>query len=211
LRMSKEASESAADIFEGFVVENLDLQRGQKSFTPEVYADVLRAWCKHAPAGLEQLRALAGEISDAVKLREYVIAAHGFKGSCCGICADDIGKLAEALEHAGREGNLAFIEENNASLIEKASALHSALAEFFAARTADKGAKSKASSPDPALLAEVLTACKQFKSSVMEDALQKLESFEYESGGDLVSWLRDQIDNLEYDAIQERLGEMLGT
>ena len=207
--MSKGANE--AGIFDGFIVEGIDLQKGQKNFTPKVYADVLRAWCKHIPAGLEQLRALVREISDAGKLREYVIAAHGLKGSSYGICADSIGKLAETLEHAGRQENLAFIEENNESLIEKASSLHATLMEFFAAQAADEGAKSKAGSPDLALLAEVLAACKQFKSSVMEDALQKLESFEYESGGDLVPWLRDQIDNLEYDAIQERLGEMLGS
>jgi hypothetical protein len=39
----------------------------------------------------------------------------------------------------------------------------------------------------------------------MEEAVTELESFEYESGGELVVWLREQLDNLEYDAIHERL------
>jgi hypothetical protein len=39
----------------------------------------------------------------------------------------------------------------------------------------------------------------------MEELIAQLEGCEYESGGDLVVWLREQMDNLEYDAIRERL------
>jgi hypothetical protein len=43
----------------------------------------------------------------------------------------------------------------------------------------------------------------------MEETLAKLEGYEYESGGALVAWLRKQADDLEYDAIRERLEEEL--
>ena len=39
----------------------------------------------------------------------------------------------------------------------------------------------------------------------MEEILRKLEENEYESGGELIIWLREQLDNLEYDVIGERL------
>jgi hypothetical protein len=39
----------------------------------------------------------------------------------------------------------------------------------------------------------------------MEEIIAELEGYEYESGGELVSWLREQLDNLEYDAVRERL------
>jgi hypothetical protein len=39
----------------------------------------------------------------------------------------------------------------------------------------------------------------------MEEILDKLEMYHYESGGELVQWLREQMDNLEYDAIRDRL------
>jgi hypothetical protein len=68
-----------------------------------------------------------------------------------------------------------------------------------------KEAKPRAPSPDPALLRELLEACKRYRSNVMEEILVKLESSDYDSGGDLVGWLREQADNLEYDAIIERL------
>jgi hypothetical protein len=32
-----------------------------------------------------------------------------------------------------------------------------------------------------------------------------LEGCEYESGGELIPWIREQLDNLEYDAIREKL------
>jgi hypothetical protein len=44
----------------------------------------------------------------------------------------------------------------------------------------------------------------------MDEALEKLEMYEYESEGELVVWLREQADNLEYEAIQERLETLVG-
>jgi hypothetical protein len=44
----------------------------------------------------------------------------------------------------------------------------------------------------------------------MEAALKELESHSYETNGDLVPWLREQMDNLEYDTIVERLEKELG-
>jgi hypothetical protein len=39
----------------------------------------------------------------------------------------------------------------------------------------------------------------------MEKILGDLERYTYKSGGDLVPWLRKQLDNFDYGAIQERL------
>jgi hypothetical protein len=44
----------------------------------------------------------------------------------------------------------------------------------------------------------------------MEGILDEIESYDYESGGELVLWLREQMDNLEYDEICTKL-ESLGT
>jgi hypothetical protein len=40
----------------------------------------------------------------------------------------------------------------------------------------------------------------------MDEILEKLEANDYEEGGELVKWLREQVDNLEYEAIYKRLG-----
>jgi hypothetical protein len=55
-------------------------------------------------------------------------------------------------------------------------------------------------------LYKLLEACKQYKPiTEIEKVMMELEKYEYDSGGDLVSWLREQLDNLEYDAIRDRL------
>ena len=59
--------------------------------------------------------------------------------------------------------------------------------------------------PDPVLLTKFLEAAKQYKTTLMEEILENMESHDYESGGELVAWLREQMDNLEYDAICTRL------
>jgi hypothetical protein len=39
----------------------------------------------------------------------------------------------------------------------------------------------------------------------MEAALEELEKYSYESGEDLIGWLRQQLANFDYELIQERL------
>jgi len=119
-----------------------------------------------------------------------------------------VGKDAEALEGAGRRKDIAFIEANHGPFLEKITFLHSHLKAFVEANQESAGEKPLANAPDTALLAQFLAACKQYKSSVMEELLKSLEAFEYESNGDLVPWLREQMDNLEYEAIQERLSSI---
>jgi HPt (histidine-containing phosphotransfer) domain-containing protein len=181
-----------------------------KNFSEAVFADVLRAWCKHTPASLEKLRGLAkAGLGGKDAMDEYVIAVHGLKGSSYGICAKAVGKAAETLEAAGRRGDAAFVEANTDAFLEEAALLYVRLREFLDSRAEKAEAKATARAPDPALLAEFLSSCKQYKSSAMEETLKKLESFEYETGGGLVSWLREQTDNLEYEAIEKRLaGEL---
>jgi len=201
--------DSGKNIFSDAIIEGVDLRKGQQNFSVEVYTDVLRAWCKHFPANVEKVRTLAGKLSDAEKLKEYTIEIHGFKGSNYGICADGLGKNAEDLEAASRKGDIEYINANNGPFTEKATALHTRLEAFFAANTEQTKKDIVSGAPDTALLAQFLDACKQFRSTTMEEILRQLESFEYESGGELVTWLREQMDNLEYDAIQERLAEEL--
>jgi len=39
----------------------------------------------------------------------------------------------------------------------------------------------------------------------MEETMCSIESFDYDSDTELVTWLRQQMDNLEYDAIRQKL------
>jgi len=205
----KEEKVEQAGIFKNAAIDGIDLMKGQETFPNNKYLDVLRAWCMHTPALLDKLRALAGGQFTDEDIGEYTIAVHGLKGSSYGICAGSVGKKAENLEAASRRKDIEFVKANNGILIDEAAALHQSLEKLLASVSDHSASKPQAKSPDPELLRQLLDACKQFKSSLMEETLEKLDKFQYESGGDLVQWLREQMDNLEYDAMEQRLTEEL--
>jgi hypothetical protein len=139
-------------------------------------------------------------------LPEYTISVHGLKGSSYGILANEIGQAAEELEGLARAGNFAGVQAKNADFIEMTESLLLNMGEMLEKATKKK-AKPKIAKPDAALLSKLLDAAKRYKSTLMEEILEKIELYEYESGEELTAWLREQMDNLEYDAICSRLEE----
>jgi hypothetical protein len=73
-----------------------------------------------------------------------------------------------------------------------------------------EGEKDRLASPPEEVLKKILAACGSFDMDAMEKCVSELERHSYESKGELVPWLREQMDNLEYDAIAERLEKELG-
>ncbi|MCL2042585.1 MAG: hypothetical protein FWG89_00445 [Treponema sp.] len=179
-------------------IEGINTQAGKARYPEDTYIDVLRAYRKHIPALLDTLRRRE-------TIEEYTTTVHGIKGASFGICADDAAKQAAALEAAARSGDILFIDTNNGLFIETVSAILRQLDDFLDAIKKPEIDKQTVSEPDPALLKELAEACKHYKVDEMCEVLDKLEAYLYESGGELVEWLREQTDNLEYQAILERL------
>jgi len=188
-----------------FFVEGINVRAGNARYQKKVYLDVLRSYCIHTPDLLEKLRRIKEEKFSEKLIDEYIVTVHGLKGSSAGICADAIAKQADALEHAARKKDIRFIQTNNALFINNVEQLLGKLWEFLNMVMEQENEKPVSPSPDPALLRELADASKHYKTNVMEEILEKLEMYRYESGGKLVEWLREQMDNLEYDAILKRL------
>jgi signal transduction histidine kinase/CheY-like chemotaxis protein len=206
----KTGSKGKSVLADAFGIEGLDFKKGVDRYQENVYMDVLRAYSMHTPALLEKLCTLknggSGEgINSPEGLKEYTITVHGLKGSSSGICADEAARQGEDLEAASRKGDIKFIKANNDPLIEAVEIILDGLKGLFEHIAEQAGAKPRAAKPDTEVLKELVDACKRYKSNAMEEALGKLEMYEYESDGDLIVWLREQADNLEYEAIQERL------
>jgi signal transduction histidine kinase/CheY-like chemotaxis protein len=187
---------------DSFFVEGVNIRAGNARYQKKGYLEVLRSYCIHTPALLEKLRHYKNE-------DEYIVTVHGLKGSSAGICADAVTKQAAALEQAARKKDARFIELNNDLFIMDVEKLLEKLREFLATVTEQESEKTVSSRPDPVLLQELAEASKHYKANIMEEILDKLETYRYESGGELVQWLREQMDNLEYDAIQKRLEDEL--
>jgi CheY-like chemotaxis protein len=189
---------------EGITVEGIDLAAGRDCYH-DAYLDILRSYCKDTAALLEKLRGLSRGEFTPEKLKEYAITVHGLKGSSYGVRAGGAAKQAEALEQAARNGDLQFIAANNGPFIQDLESLLARTGEALAAAAKPPAEKIRVSAPRAALLEKLLDACRHYKVNLMEEVLAELENYEYESDGELVSWLREQVDDLEYEAIQERL------
>jgi signal transduction histidine kinase/DNA-binding NarL/FixJ family response regulator len=200
LAKTRKNEPDTSGILDNITVAGIDTVQGQQRYNGETaYLNILRSWCLHTPALLEKLKDPSPE-----SLPEYSIAVHGLKGSSYGIFANDIGKKAEELEGFAKAGDLSSVQAANSIFIETVELLLADL-EKLLEKAASGKARKKAAAPDPALLAKLLDATKHYKSTLMEEILADIELYDYESGGELVVWLREQMDNLEYDAICSRL------
>jgi signal transduction histidine kinase/CheY-like chemotaxis protein len=187
-----------AGLFDGARLEGIDLEEGAERYG-DAFPEILRSYAASIPEFLAVLKNVSRETLDA-----YTITVHGIKGTSRQICAGEVGREAELLETAAKAGDWETIQAHNGNLIETLTALLENLEAFLAASGEPKE-KSPAGEPDRALLNALLEACKDYDITAMEEVLAKLEAHTYTSGAELVSWLRKQLDNVDYDAIRERL------
>jgi len=192
-------------------VNGVDFAVGIERYNDEaVYLSMLTSFANHTPKLLSKLREI-----DEKNLPEYATTVHGIKGSAYGICAHEVGRRAEALELAAKAGNFEAVRLDNEAFIKFVEILIADLAEFL--RQTDeaekesraKTPKKRLPAPDREFLQELLKATSHFKTYRMEEIMAELEMYEYETGGELITWLRKQMDELEYNVIQERLSLLL--
>jgi hypothetical protein len=192
---------SASSILENFLIKGIDLKAGIKRYGSEkVYLNILRSYKIHAPDLLEKLRCLT-----RTTLPDYVITVHGLKGASYGICAGVIGKEAEELEYAAKAGDYEKVNAQNAAFIAGVETTLTDIGEILRRAGKNGSARKKTAAPDKVLLEKLLEASKHFKPTVMENVIEELEGWEYETGGELIPWLREQFENLEYDTIRAKL------
>ena len=191
------------EVLAGLPVEGVDIAAGIERYH-DAYAEILRSYCADAAGLLEKLRRLPEGDFSKDRLDEYAIAAHGLKGSSYGIFANGMGKLAEFMEHTARAGDAQTIKAQNSRFVETVARLLASLEDLLQ-KAEPPETRPTAAAPAPALLQKLAAACAHYRSKEMEEALNELEQYEYESGGELVQWLRKQADSFEYDAIRDRL------
>jgi CheY-like chemotaxis protein len=185
-------------------VEGLDTEQGLRRFSGDwgIYLDVLKSYERGTPSLLDQMRSFTPE-----DLTNYAIVVHGIKSSSRSIGAEAIGAQAEALEFAAKAGDFAFVEEKNDGFIEAVQTLLESLSKVLQ-EIAEENPKPKKEEPDTGVLSALLEACKSFDIDEVDKAMEELESYEYESRGELVEWLRSQINVMGFKEISERLSQV---
>jgi len=204
--------ENEQNLFEGMNINidinmdmdmDMDMDAGIERFGgKEEYMKILRSYFVNTPPILESMK----KHLKSKNLRGYAIDVHGIKGSSFGICAMRAGKNAERLEQlakAGEKENLLI--ENGAFIEYMGNFLNSVGGTLIEYDLENK--KPAAGAPDPDILRELRKACEKYDMDEIDNIMTQLESFEYENenGAELMTWLREQVDDMNLDAIYNHL------
>jgi len=188
-------------IFNGAEIPGLDIAKGLKRFdgNEKVYLDVLRSYTAGVSSLLEKI-----EVFNEDALSDYIIKVHGIKGVSIDISADKIAKEAKDLEEAGKANDINFIKENHGAFMEYArnfiSGIDNALLKLNT--NTDKPLKQK---PDTKTLLKLVEACNDYDMDGADKAMDELEKYKYESDDDLIIWLRNAIDRMQFEEIAQKL------
>ncbi len=183
---------------DGLAVNGVDMAMLLARFSGDgsVLLDVLRSYSSGTRPLLNSLK----EFLESENLPEYAVTVHGVKGSSYGIAAREAGKAAEALEISAKAGDLPAVRAGHPALESLITAL---LDDIDAALDSLESAHDRppAQAPDPALLKELREACAAFEMDRVDSLMERLEAFRYETGGELVTWLREKVDGMAFEEI----------
>ncbi|MCL1815278.1 MAG: ATP-binding protein [Treponema sp.] len=188
----------------GKKINGIDIGKGIERFggDEESYLQVLYSFVINTPPLLEKVKEVAKE-----SLADYGILVHGLKSSSQGICADLLGARAEALEKAAREGDYDFVLSHNDGFIEAAEKLISVLDNMIRQMASDKP-RPKKDKPDNGVLLKLLAACKDYDMDSVDAAMLELGGFEYESDDGLAVWLRENVEQMNFEQVKKKLSDM---
>ena len=162
---------------------------------------LLRTFIEDTPTMLGKMRNVHPD-----SIQEYIITVHGLKGSCYDICVESLGIRAEKLEFAAKSGRFDIIKAQNNRFIEDVEELLGELQCHMQSAAGNEIRKT----PDPKLLANILKASRNFDIDGVESFLTELELYEYETGEDLIHWLRETFKVMGFKNMTQRLSQILG-
>ena len=187
----------------GYEIAGLDIARGLERYDgdEDLYIKVLRSYAASVGAMLEAIETVSEDM-----LADYKIKVHGIKGTSYDFFATQIGKDAEALEHAATRGDFGYISEHHPAFLKDAhelvEAIEGALRELDA-----KNPKPKKDKPDSDALSKLLNACKNYDLDAADAAIGEIGKYQYEADDGLADWLREHMDRMDFTEIVERLSK----
>jgi len=184
-------------------IYGLDTEKGIKRFSGDIeaYISVLRSYTVNTPPLLESA---AEMYEDQSRLKDYETIIHGIKGSSSAICADKVAEMARILEEAAKTGDLDYITVNNTAFTDATQNLIREIKDVLEIVQA-QSTKPKKEKPDRKTLEKLREACVNYEMSIVDETIAELESFDYETDEELISWLRSNAEQTNFDEIVERL------
>jgi CheY-like chemotaxis protein/anti-sigma regulatory factor (Ser/Thr protein kinase) len=183
-------------------IPGVDVEAGIKRFggERENFFDSLRSFATNTETLLKDIQEPKPE-----DLKSYMITVHGIKSSSYGVCANKCGKLAEELENAATEGNFSFIESHNQSFIQEARTLIEDIRSRLTVKDdSQNDKKNVVDKPDEKLISSLIQACESYDMDGIDLIIAELDKFSYESDPNLVEWLKEKAETMEFDRISEK-------
>jgi len=186
-------------------IDGLDIGKGLQLFDndAEFYLRVINAYIVSVRSVFDSIKNVNEE-----NLAGYKISVHGIKGTSYGIRAMKIGDDAALLEQAAASGDFNYIKEHNPSFIEALEEFVFNIEEMLTSIDADKY-KPKKDKPDEGILEKLLDACVKYDMDGADAAMTEIEKYQYDSDEKIVSWLRENIDIVNFEEVAEKLKSML--
>jgi PAS domain S-box-containing protein len=202
-----QSSLGEVSLLDGFDVEGMDLEEGLERMggDEDLFLEVLEAYVRFTSKILDQVR----NPPTYDTLRDYAVTVHGIKGSSLNLGANLVGRKAERLELAAKNGDLATVLSEHEDFIKATDKLIAEFSAFLESVAPEEEEKDIRAAPPKEELEKLLEAAQSFDLEAMEEIMAELGKYEYQDMPDLVPWLREQLENLEYEQIIERLSNLL--
>ena len=187
-------------------INGLDINKGVERFNGdwETYLEILKSFSLNTKLALETIKEV-----NRKNLSDYAITVHGIKSSCRGISAEDMGNQAEVLEKAAKAGDLKFVKAGNPQFMEAIKKLITEIDNAFN-NEAENRDKLKRDKPYSEALSKLCEACRNYAIEEIEKIMKEIEAYQYEADDGLVIWLRDNIKQMNYIEIAEKLSALTG-
>jgi predicted secreted protein len=182
-------------------IPGLDIKRGLTRYggDEEAYLRILRSYERSVRSILDFIEDVK---EDAIS--EYKVRVHGIKGASYDIFAEGVGDRAKALEEAAKNNDFLFINTHNPAFFAKTRFFIDEIEAMISAIEL-KNVKPQKNKPDEELLTSLADACDIYSMKKAEAAMAEIEKYEYDEGNDLVGWLRQNLDVMNYKDITEKL------
>ena len=205
----EKARENKGGLFESMDIPglNADIGLARFDYDEESYLLLLDAFAAHAMNYVNNVKTFIEKFADCEPSQQdiaaYRIAVHSLKGSHRSIGAEEIGNMAQELELAAKQQDVAFITDHSMPFAEAAQKLISDLAAFLlTVPRKPSPEKTEMEKPDPVILAALKKAAENYDMRALRDAIEELDVYRYSSHPDLVEWLWEKADISDFESIK---------
>jgi signal transduction histidine kinase/CheY-like chemotaxis protein len=193
-------------MFEGKVAHGINFEDGLALFGGDesIYADVMKSFAINTPDLLTKVAVVTPET-----LGDYAIIVHGLKSASRNVGATDLSYMAAWLETVAKEGDFDSVAAQNDAFIMDVQAVIAGINNLLIGFSSVNPKETKPA-PSTEVLRSVRDAAKEFDIDGIDAGVELLDTYQYETGGELVDWIKEQVKMMRFEQIAERLSDSEG-